>query len=108
MKKIYITHIGKPFLFDSYLGQSTKIALMSISIRPTWPNIYSNNDFVIRKVGTNINKNVIRIQIINGLYRIEDIAAHISEEVNEKVIVFILRNGTCRLRVDEEFAAVIN
>lgn len=60
--------------------------------------------FIIRQVGNERKKNVTWIRFINGLFRIEDLAAHI----NEKAHVFVLKNDLGRLRVPDGMTVSID
>lgn len=88
------------------------MALKLISIRSTWLNLFKNNDFTIREVGANTNKNrkanVIRIGFASGLHTIDNIAAHINKEANNKAMIFVLHNGICRIRVAKDRTVFID
>lgn len=99
MKQLNITDIDNPTIFKDHLGQCTKIALKSISIRPSWLNLFNNNEFTIRKVGP--DQKVNKIEIMRGLYKIDDLAAIIKKQAEGKTVIFVLRNGLYRLRVND-------
>lgn len=113
-KQLYITNIGEATKFEPRLGQDTRIALKSLSIRGSWLNVFYPLSMKIFKqivdATTGKFKDVleVHIKIEEGLYSIEDIASIINTQAGVRLTVFILRNGKSRIRVNMGYTARID